>query len=366
VDSSLQLVYAFKEGVGFDYHCTEEGRGMTPPEIISDGPFQLKLSPIKAMDIKVVNENGEPIPLAKVRAWLIGKAGEKSSFNTVDAPDFFVSLTNEEGIATLQCLPEWTIERTSYSALGPQDGVVMPNSENKSYFGHKSLDWNKLLEKTEIPTFVLPKLARAKGTVKLADGTPVAWATITRSDHAVCGHGIRFTDANGEFELLENANVKLDLAVDESKFGATPGIFAFDMGDGTSEKTLDFVIEKGIRMHGTVYGLDGKPTDKEFSVLIYEKDPNPEPVLCDPEDEDCETCDTGNAIVIRQTSNYGKDVLDGKYEYILPAVKRDYSISASVYSDEGYASYEFTLTGNEEEYEFDLHLKVEEEKEATR
>jgi hypothetical protein len=42
-------------------------------------------------------------------------------------------------------------------------------------------------------------------------------------------------------------------------------------------------------------------------------------------------------------------------------VKRDYSVNVSLRGEEGHVSHEFTLTGDEEEYEFDLHLKVEEE-----
>ena len=376
----LQEVCAYKEGVGFDYLCTEEidiYRGVTSPEKISDGPFSLTLSRIKPVEIKVVNEDDVPLPDVTVGAWLIRKEGEKDSFNTSGAPIFFDSRTNTDGIATLQCLPEWAINRTRYTAHGPEEGVLRVDGTRVYYgdddkrmeeFENRQMSLSNVMRQVQsftkdesyriIPTFVLPKQARVKGTVKLPDGTPVPWACITRAAHAKCGHGIRFTDVNGEFELRENANETFDLAVDTCKLGATPGVFAFDVGDGSTEKTLDFVLEKGIRLYGTVYDLDGKPADKEYSVFIHENDPNPEP--CDPNSEDCPDGGCAVGIVIRQTSNYGEKVLDGKYEYLLPAVPRTYSIHASLYGAEGHTSHEFALLGNEEEYELDLYLKADE------
>jgi hypothetical protein len=382
--SPLQEVYAFKEGIGFDYLCTEEidiYQGNTPPEKISDGPFTLTLSPFKPVEIKVVNENNEPLPGVKVAPWLINKQEEKDCLNTSGAPDFFDCwTTNADGIATLECLPEWAIERTRYTAYGPMEGVVH-NDNTRAFYGNddkrmeefdnRQLTLTNVMQQFQnltkdkkykfIPTFVLPLRARVTGTVKLPDGTPVPWTRITRKNHAACGHGIRYTDANGVFELFENANEKLDLAVDGSRFGATPGVFAFDVGDGTTEKRLDFVLEKGIRLHGTIYGLDGKPADKEYQVFIHENDPNPEP--CDPDSENCPDGGCPVGVVIRQTSNYGADVLDGKYEYILPAVTRSYRISADLYGAEGRDSHEFALLGDEEDYELDLHLKLEDDEE---
>ncbi len=363
-DTRLQQVYAFKKDVGFDYLCTEEtdsSHGITPPEKISDGPFQLTLASLKSVELKVVNEENEPLSHVKVGAWLITKEGERDSFNTARAPAFFDSYTDVKGIATLHCLPEWAVDHTRYTAYGPTEGVLRDDG-TRVYYGGDDKRMEEFPEGQEMPTFVLPKQAQVKGTVKLPDGTPVPWARITRGRYAACGHGIRFTDANGEFELRENANDKFDLAVDDSKFGATPGVFAFDVGDGSVEKTLDFVLEKGVRLHGTVYGLDGKPADKEHQIFIYEMDPNP--VVCEHDDKDCETCGSGESFVIRQTGNYGSDVPDGKYEYILPAVKRDYRINASLYGAEGYVSKEFTLTGDEGDYELDLHLTKAEEEES--
>ncbi|MCL2622308.1 MAG: hypothetical protein FWD31_01475, partial [Planctomycetaceae bacterium] len=60
-----------------------------------------------------------------------------------------------------------------------------------------------------------------------------------------------------------------------------------------------------------------------------------------------------------QTSNYGSDVFDGQYEYLLPAVPRSYRIRARCYGAEGYTSHEFALLGDEAEYKLDLYLKVE-------
>ena len=141
--------------------------------------------------------------------------------------------------------------------------------------------------------------------------------------------------------------------------GATPGVFAFDVGDGSTEKRLDFVLEKGIRIYGTVYDLDGKPASLEYQIFIRENDPNPEP--CDPDSEDCPDGGCPVGVVIRQTSNYGLDVLDGKYEYLFPAVPRSYRISAHLYGAEGHTSHEFALLGDEEEYELDLYLTKESE-----
>ena len=212
-------------------------------------------------------------------------------------------------------------EKTTYSIYG--------ESKAEHPFGSVKLDWDELTPDADgLCTITLPRLAVTRGRVTLPDGTPVPGVLISRSNHKACGHGLVATDMNGEYTLEENVGQFLDVAP-ESMLGAAPGVFAWDCGDGSQVKRLDFVLEKGIRIHGRVTRPDGS-VPAIYEVSLYEKDPNPESdadkVYCDREG-----CAQDEAICIRQTGRgiktFAEEPVNGveiseEYEYILPAAAR--------------------------------------------
>lgn len=346
----VDQICAFKSEVGFDYHCIPQnisspaGEGETT-ELFA-GPFELTLHPLKSLTFRVVDNAGTPVPGVSVGPWLIRKEGEGDSMNTSGASEsFFDAITDSDGIAQVVSVPESMFMRTRFVAYNK--GA----SDNKRWeeFDH---------ENNQIPTFTLPcgtdGAAVVKGSVKLADGTPVAWTRISRKKHADCGHGLRFTDAKGEFELRESHGLLLDIGV-ESTLGALPGIFAFNVGDGSIEKRLDLVLEPGIKLHGHVFGPDGSPWEG-YQIFMNEISPDPSPVA-DPDSCPTGGCPTG--VVVRQTSDFMTTYTNGYYEYILPAAERTYDIRVMPLDDGENLRGEvkgFIVHGDEKEVTLDLKL----------
>ena len=367
-DCPIRQVYAVHPELGFDYTCTEEFgsySGLTPPDKIRNDGFELTLHPMATLKFRLVTRDDTPLvgrlvhriffggdsavtPVADLDfgPWLIRKIGEPGIFNTAYAPnEIFSARSDADGIVVLRCVPKSMYEKTTYSTYSTGGGTA---------------NWDELEHSAGSATdFPVTPQVTARGSVKLEDGTPVPWTRVSRKNHNGCGHGIRWTDENGEFELVEDAGQLLDLGVDESRFGAAPGVFAFDVGDGSVEKRVDFVLKPGIRLYGRVLRPDGTPGEN-FSVFMGENSPEPSPVAtsmaCPPGG-----CPTG--VVVRQTSDYRVEHSEGRYEYTLPAVPRSYSISVDLDSDPELSfQTEFELRGDEQEYHLDLPLRPPTEK----
>ena len=354
---TLNQVFAIHKELGMDYVETGEGRRRvadTLPENVKDGPFSLKLAKWQTFRIRVVDEHQTPLPGIEVYSWLPRKT-DVPSINLGALPNrLFRVATDAQGIAEVPSISE----RMYYHADPPDEGILMPDG-NRLFLINAYEFWTDLDKSNAIPTMKMKRRENVKGTVKLPDGTPVAWTMITISRHNACGHGLAWTNAKGEFNLNRPADELFDIGV-ESKLGATPGVFAFDTGDGIEEKRLDFVLEKGIRLHGTVYNPDGTPSEK-YWILLHEKSPEDSPPLAD----GAETCPPGGCpvgVVIRQTSDHNEPNSGGKYEYILPAVPRRYDIfvSSNTNPDIFFELEDFRVNGDEEEIRLDFHLEVRE------
>jgi hypothetical protein len=362
----LQQIVAFLENVGMDYICTEElneSRRKIPPEKIKNDSFQLKLNRFESYKIRVVDENKTPLSGITVYPWLIKKENVNDSFNTVDFSLRPENLTNIDGFAVVQAIGKTTV----FNAYCPDEGIVLSDG-SRVFFAFASGEWDVLTSSESIPTLVLKRRGNVKGSVKLADGTPVVWSRITIKRHYTCGHGIRWTNQKGEFTLKYKANELFDVGV-ESELGAAPGAFGFDVGDGVTEKRLDFVLQKGIRLHGTVYKPDKTPAE-QYQIFIHEKCPEDlsttikNAIGTNQDQATCPPGGCGAGIVIRQNSDYSQQNSGGKYEYLLPAVSRKYDIFVSLYSDpELQLTLEnYEVQGNETEILLDLHLKPKEKK----
>ncbi|MGL4941876.1 MAG: hypothetical protein ACRC46_01640 [Thermoguttaceae bacterium] len=340
-EETLQRVYAFKKGVGFDFAGTDEpdeAQEIIVPEKIDNGPFTLVLQQPQTVKIRVVDEAGEPIQGAHVSPWLIDKNTTQSgrnhtNFNTAQGPWGVTSFTDENGIATFDWIPTANTSQITFTAYGNyrsgnrmKDGVVCyfgsnrvryePNAASNNWWEYEECKngkcflvkegetekWIYETDEAGVVKLTLPKLARIQGTVKYSDGTPAARVMISRKDHDRCGHGIRFSDENGNFDLRENLGTKLNLAV-ESQKECLPTLFAYDVGDGTEVQQLDFVLQKGVKLTGTILDAEGKPLQGVYTIWINEKNPDPN----FPKDS-----------VTRQTGNFGRPQIQSVYEYILP------------------------------------------------
>jgi hypothetical protein len=360
----LQEVVAFLDNVGMDYVCTEElekYRGKVPPEKIKNDSFQLKLNNFESYKFRVTDEKGTPLSRVEIWPWLIKKENEKSSYNSVGFPHpNMPSFTGADGTTVVK-----SIGKTTFTASGAEEGIIMPDG-SRCFFAYTTKQMNEFDPAESIPTFVLKRRGNVKGSVRLADGTPVAWSRITIKRHDDCGHGLDRTDQNGEFTLRwRNANELFDIGV-ESKLGAAAGVFGFDVGNGIEEKRLDFVLQKGIRLHGTVYKPDKTPAEN-YHISIHEKCPEDLLATIQILDKDKATCPPGGCptgVVIRQQSDYSTPNSQGKYEYLLPSVPRKYNIKVSLRNDPDLILNltDYEVKGDENEILLDFHLKPKETK----
>ncbi|MDR1382385.1 MAG: carboxypeptidase-like regulatory domain-containing protein [Planctomycetaceae bacterium] len=362
----LQEVVAFLENVGMDYVCTDElekYRGKIPPEKIKNDNFQLKLSKFDSYKFQVTDEAGTLLAGVKISPFLIKKENTSDVFNTSSFSSCPQALTGVDGTAVVQAIGK----TTRFYVDCPDEGIAMPDG-SRSFLASTDERWDKFDSSKPIATFVLKRRGRVNGSVRLADGTPVAWSRITIKHHIGCGHGVRWTDQNGEFTYERGqTNELFDIGV-ESKLGAAAGVFGFNVGNGIEEKRLDFVLDKGVRLHGTIYKPDKTPAEN-YQIFIYEN--CPEDILtkitkpiAGKDDATCppDGCPTG--IVIRQQSDYQKPNSQGKYEYLLPTVPRKYKIIVSLNLDPDllFVLDDYEVKGDEKEILLDFHLKPREKK----
>ncbi|MCL2349723.1 MAG: carboxypeptidase-like regulatory domain-containing protein, partial [Planctomycetaceae bacterium] len=287
-ESSFPSIYVYKKGVGFDYlgwKEVEKKSGMTsesPPKKLDNLSVQLTLLRGTPVTVKVVNEKGEPLPGVKVipsriqeeEIWqwpFIPPKTLESFLDFVGAADSSCGWTNEEGIATITFLPERLITRTRFDADSPEEGVPHPDGRRVYYRGYGGLTMKEMLKDHEMPTITLDeqeqeqepewKPVHITGTVKLPDGTPVPWIEVEIRSPGYFNGGPPpcFTDVNGEYEFYASANEVYDFSVARNMIGVAPPVLNFKAGDGKTDARVDFVLKKGIRLHGTVYDVDGKP-----------------------------------------------------------------------------------------------------------
>lgn len=357
----LQIVWAFQPGVGLDFVPTREYPsftyyGPTPPELVSDGPFVLKLRPFAPpFTIHVEDESGDPVIGATVFPWLIENPerpekhemmwnDHRHHFNTAEM-DIFLTETDAQGNAVIDSVPADFLEYTTFYAHR--------NYDEKRLFGSDTQSWDELTENGKTPTMVLPRLAVVRGQVRLEDGAPDEKATIHFRFHDGSSSG-RNMDENGRYEMFANAGTLFNISVD-SKLGAAPAVFGFNIGDGSEEKQLDFVLKKGIRLYGKVTLPDGTPLEKG-SFGFNEFDPNPP--------ESFREGRPGNEFSrfdysINTADHYGFPIKDGEYECLIPAETKKYHLNARGYPENlcGQQSKSLEINGGEGEIRMDFKVE---------
>ena len=360
-EMSLQIVYAVQKDTGFDFIPTDElpsYYGETPKEQIKNGPFHLKLRPVEPFKIRVVDESGNPVAWAQVSPWLIENPvkpknlmpgnDHRSHFNTSGMSIFNVK-TDADGYAVINSVPQDFLKHSVFVAFG-WNAIAMDGTRRNFGYVHKS--WEELTKDEASSTILLPLLPTVRVSVKLEDGTPVPNATLRLRFHeGSCGS--RVTDANGETILFDNANTLYNISINSDK-GAAPAVFNYSVGDGTEEKRLDIVLEKGIRIYGKIFNPDGTLSER-IDIDLSEIDPNPPESYREfpPENEK------------RSRFVYGTNTSDryltgenGAYEGFISREPREYRLFARSYpsSDGYYDSHTLKVKGDETEIQVDLHL----------
>ncbi|MCL2306406.1 MAG: carboxypeptidase-like regulatory domain-containing protein [Planctomycetaceae bacterium] len=344
----LLRVYAVKGNVGFNVIGTAEQDEpqITPPEQISDGPFTITLQRPQTARVRVTDTDGKPLAGCTVFASQFRKETPESEENEEDprlkneqrfythyCPSVFRTKTDENGDATFDWIPAEGFTRIDYDATGPKTGIT--NAEgNTVHYGYNGVQYS--FKNPKDLTIPLQKLARLEGKVVYSDGSPASWVRVSvRYEN---GHGIRYADADGFFELGSKPGSIVNIGI-ESNREAMPGVFRFNLGDGSEVMRPTFKLKKGTKLHGIVFHPDMTPCRDNFWICLNEKSPDPS------RSEDR---------VTRQTSFEESVQVGGMYEFTLPPGQFEiFGTCGPMRSENRY----FEISPDQEEIWIDLQLK---------
>lgn len=245
----LTSVHALKSGHGMSYigHSPQWAKEV-PPELT------LKLSNARSVNLKAVDQHGEPLPGVAIAPSSFAKIkdGEVATKNTMrwwNPVGHNRPLTNDEGEVRFDWLP--------------------PNQQITFKVNNSDLDHNQLvlsdLTQTEVQ-FAMTRAVDVSARVVDVDGKPVAGATITGRDYP--RGGALATNQNGEFffQAKPGADFYLDVSTPKQHKGRTDWITA----DSSQPIVLDdIVVKPPTRIHGQVTWLDNSLPASGIQVELY-------------------------------------------------------------------------------------------------
>ncbi len=266
-------VFAIKPTVGFDYLKVEDERDRDTIQQ-NIGPLTLRLTKTDPLSVHVENESGVPIEGIQVEPWLISISGKKyrsglwstnTAMNTVSKTaqklKLFFATTDAQGNAVIDWLPK--------EIRGETEIIVREKKLNReNLYGTERVLWKPGTGHISVQ---LPELVPIRGSVRLPDGAPVPFASLSYQYER--RNGWEYADQNGGFFFTLNPHETMAICV-ESKLGAASTAFNIDAGDGKNPPKVDFVLEKGIKIYGrTLAGLNG---DTPFSAVVNISEYNPD------------------------------------------------------------------------------------------
>lgn len=279
-DTVLDIVVALKDGLGMDYIWTMESPTTTEYRLFgrdgdpsqrkkSDGPFELKLDGARPVRLKLVDENGKPIPGIEVYPWYFTKNSRPNDLNI--GTDLCERISGPDGVVVFDYFPAWQTE-----------GLTFWSDENREEF-KKTMRRRFLRNRTHIKpesfdsekTIVMRRAVTVRGTVRFPDGRPaVGWQFRAQ------GHPDQFeqcvTDRQGRYIVPAVPGTILNLSVEQPK-GPQGDMIEKDWACRSrrnvdlGEESLvieDFVLEKGTRISGTATSGDARNPVEQGTIHI--------------------------------------------------------------------------------------------------
>lgn len=345
-DINAKSIYAFKTGYtpAFTNGKKQEipsRDSLASLERLSDEvSYDLVLEKAQTVNVKIVNEKGEPLENVPVcKAW---------DDNAIDflSPSWRRK-TDAQGIAVFDCVPcSATLIRFQAG------GVLLPSGDGstKCYLSQRKI-WNadKNSDGNQTLTITLSEGAAVCGRVEMRDGSEASqsWISIRTSRGS---HIMTSSDENGTFSLpFFEKHSSINIGI-ESQHGAAPGVFFFDVGDGSEMKQLDFVLDKGVRLHGKVFDSQGKAIRAGISIDELSPTPVPEHLIKDSYGFS-RGMEAINRIMVQSfpKSTSSKSTSE-EYEYILPPGQ--FKVYPSIHRSNPQI---LTVDGTEGEIRLDFH-----------
>ena len=250
-------IFAIKPGVGFDFHGLETRNNQTfTPIQQENGPLTLTLTKSDPISFHVEDESGDPLEGIIIRpSALVKEDGSVTNFavngdsHIVRKLQLFFAVTDKNGNAMIDWLPKGL-------------GTMFFASDMQERYGTGRIPWQPEAETLSVQ---LARQVRLEGSVRLADGTPVSWASLALDFNP--GNSWIYADREGNFSFPLNPQAKVSIVV-ESDLGAAPAVFGIEAGDGGNPPRVDFVLEKGAKFFGSVLaGPEKKPYSARVRVV---------------------------------------------------------------------------------------------------
>lgn len=257
-DLTINQAIALKSGVGFAYDLTTSRREADGTPIPADPlpeSIELALDRARTVRILVVDDEGRPLPGAKVLPWLLRTPG------MIDMVNFSGSrvesvVTDESGMASLDWIPEALAEPVRFSV-----GLEGYRQQSRAYF-------DPFGDPEQVPEAQLARMAQLSGTVRLPDGSPAPGILVTAGVWASSEPILASrTEADGTFSMQVWPGQSFTVAVVDDRFAAEGHLgvvveageeidgLDFELGDGTILEGRLTQESDGVPMPGSVVGV---------------------------------------------------------------------------------------------------------------
>ena len=337
----IGTVVAMKDGRGLDFRDYSPRRGQradldTPVPEFPDGGETLTLSGADTVRIRLIDNDGNPVPDAKARLWLLTDARAQRELNLSSFQTMSAVTADADGYAAIEWLPTWNTRDLTFWC----DAVGFVHTRGSVT--------RERVAAGETADIEMLRLEAIKGSVLGPDGQPFAGAAVRAT-----GSGYGMDDAretattaeDGTFEILTAPKqIYLLTAAADGLVSDTIPTFALMPGEPVAGQTLR--LRNPTRLHGVVTekGTDTPVADQRVS-LNQRGDR-----LKDMDGVELKEPETGFVRLVQPVRFDSTTTdADGRYEFLLG--DGDYSISAG----DGHAR--FPIDG-EEEIERNLQMTV--------
>jgi hypothetical protein len=212
-DATIEYVYAWKSGTGFDYLSfvkPRPGRPQVPTPALPQGAIALQLTGARTLRVTALDGEGPPLAKLPLYLWYLQKPGETSDINLVWGDSRVWRRHGRAGHCGLRLAARLARRRLDRVPWAPDHA-------------RRRLMWDP--KKGGEATLVLDRLEVLRGRVTHANGVAAPGITIKAA-----GDGYEFdgfwgetkTDADGQYELHVAPNLLYLVAVVDNNFAAEP------------------------------------------------------------------------------------------------------------------------------------------------
>ncbi len=259
-DTELKSLYASKRGEGFDYRVVHTARDPSyEADWLSDVPVKFSLAKSQTVQIRLIDEDEQPVTKTELDLWLLNKPGEPDSFNLSFAPAEFRATTDGSGIATFRGVPEWNVHPL----------IFWPRHDQ---YVRERIVFDPREHPDGRATATLQRFVPLSGRVRFADGRAATDINVivAGAGYSVDGfYQAVTTDHEGHFGINVNPDLLYMVAVRDQQWAA-PAIDGLIVRPGTAVEGLEFELRPATRVHGRVtIGPDKKPVAAQQMVLRH-------------------------------------------------------------------------------------------------